>query len=51
MTALYRRLLEPLGLTHPQDLAIVSPWHDNQTTTVTAISTALGLSRTARPII
>lgn len=41
--ALYRPLLEPLGLTHPQYLAMVSLWHDNHTTTVTALSTALGL--------
>ena len=40
--SLYRPLLAPLGLTHPQYLVMVSLWHDNKQTSVTELSKVLG---------
>ncbi|OLT48910.1 MarR family winged helix-turn-helix transcriptional regulator [Cellulosimicrobium sp. CUA-896] len=46
MVALYRPLLEPLGVTHPQYLVLLALWQDDAagtTTTVTALAERLHL--------
>src|SRR6478735_6476799 len=46
MVALYRPLLEPLGITHPQYLVLLALWQDDAagaTTTVTALAERLHL--------
>jgi len=46
MVAMYRPLLEPLGITHPQYLVLLALWQDDAagaTTTVTALAERLHL--------